>query len=172
MSTGTADVMTRYRPALTTPAHGGGKIYSGGVPGHRGGSGRRPDKVRRALLGIASVGITQVLRPLIEGHPVRVIDRDGSVVEIDANPADRLRAVEITLRYALGAANKVNVEAEEALRVEWEQPDEPVLILPKLGTRWTDADQATLDKLQAVGRSGAKSLARGSPETKIVAVDG
>jgi YD repeat-containing protein len=43
-----------------------------------------------------------VLKPLIDGQPVSVIDRDGTVVAIDPNPADRLRAVKIALKYGPG----------------------------------------------------------------------
>jgi hypothetical protein len=51
-------------------------------------------------------------------------------------------------------ASKANVDADSALHIEWDQPEKPVLLLPKLGTEWADADQATLDKLHAVGASG------------------
>lgn len=132
------------RPAMIVPAHGGGRIYRGGVVGHRGGSGRPADRVRRALLSVGRTGIAKVLKPLIDGQPVSVIDRNGTVVAIDPNPADRLRAVEIALKYGLGTANRGNVEVATA--VETESP--PYMLLPKLGTEWTDADQATLNKLQ------------------------
>jgi hypothetical protein len=117
------------RPRLVTPAHGGGRIYRGGVVGHRGGSGRPADRVRRALLNLAKAGLTRVLKPLIDGQRVRVLDRDGRVVEIDPSPADQLRAVEIALKYGLGTADKVKVDAafENLARVEH------VLYLPPLG---------------------------------------
>lgn len=164
-------VATVTRPRLVTPSHGGGRIYHGGVRGHRGGSGRPSDKVRRALMGIAGAGIANVLRPLIEGQPVKVMDRDGSIVEIEPSPADRLRAVEIALKYGLGTANKTNVEAEGAIQVEWEQP-EPAILLPNIGCEWTAADMATLDKLQAHDRDGVRPV-QVPPECKttIVTVD-
>jgi hypothetical protein len=71
-------------------------------------------------VGLASAGVATVLEPLIEGRPVRVLDRDGTLVEIDPSPADRLRAVEIALKYGIGTANKVNVDA--ATRVERHTP--------------------------------------------------
>jgi hypothetical protein len=116
------------RPPMMTPSHGGGRIYRGGVPGHRGGGGRPPDKLRRALLRIARIGVARVLKPLIDGRSIRVIDRDGSVVEIDPTPADRLRAMELALKYGLGSADKVKVDAafENLARVE------RVLYLPPL----------------------------------------
>jgi hypothetical protein len=70
--------------------------------------------------------VTRVLKPLIDGQRVRVLDGDGRVVEIDPSPADRLRAVEIALKYGLGTADKVKVAA--AARIVSEPQ---VIIMPE-----------------------------------------
>jgi hypothetical protein len=44
----------------------------------------------------------------------------------------------------MGSEGHATHRADSALRIEWDQPEKPVLLLPKLGTEWTDADQATL----------------------------
>jgi len=140
-SADTATAVAPQRPPLVTPMHGGGKIFRGGVRGHRGGGGRPADRVRRALIGLAGAGVAQVLKPMIEGRPVRVLGSDGTLVEIDPSPTDRLRALELALKYGLGTADKVNVDAafDAPGRIEKVRP---VLILPELGSDWSGTELA------------------------------
>jgi len=154
------------RPPLVAPVHGNGKLYRGGIPGHRGGSGRPADKVRRALLSLGKAGIANVLKPLIAGTPIRVLDKDGHVVEISPDPTHQLRAIEIALRYGLGTADKVNVDA--ATRIETEKP---ILILPELGSEWTEADLARLNGPGGRSHSTRPGHVHISPDGGTVTVD-
>jgi hypothetical protein len=119
-------------------------------------------------VGLAGAGVAKVLKPLIEGQPVRVIDRDGSVVEIDPSPADRLRAVEIALKYGLGTASKDTRDDDLRARIETERP---VIILPELGSEWTEADRARFNPAGGSDRSTPGSHVHVSPDGSIVTVD-
>lgn len=151
-------------PPLVAPIHGHGKLCRGGVPGHRGGGGKPPDRLRRALLRIARIGVARVLKPLIDGQPVRVIDRDGSVVEIDPTPADQLRAVEIALKYGLGTADKVKVNAavEGLARVETVRL--PVIKLPELGSDWSGVEFPLAESRGPGGRKLRDKLRAAGPK--------
>lgn len=73
---------------LVRQAHGGA-LLPGGKPGNRGGAGALPSEVRAQLRGSA-------------------VQRIGILEQIIDNPkstnADRLRAIDIELRYSLGPA--------------------------------------------------------------------
>ena len=77
------------RPALTPRPDGRGALLTGGVPGHRGGSGRPPSAVRQAALEGAAVAIPKLLA-ILESRRSRTPDVIAA--------ADKL------LKYGLGAA--------------------------------------------------------------------
>jgi hypothetical protein len=79
------------------PQPNGGALYAGGVPGNAGGTGR-PSKEARA----------ELLRLGVERFPVLTAIADGK----KNKPADRLKAVDTMLRYALG-------ERHEMISPDW-----------------------------------------------------
>src|SRR2546427_8351809 len=81
-------------PALVPQAHGGA-VYSGGVPGHRGGSGRPPSALRERLRGSFEDRIT-----VLE----EIADDD------EADPQDRIRAIDTLAKYGIGTLREVSVE--------------------------------------------------------------
>src|SRR5438309_3227482 len=70
-------------PALVPQAHGGA-VYSGGVPGHRGGPGRPPSALRERLRGSFEDRVS-VLEAIAD-------DEEG-------DPQDRIRAVDVLAKY-------------------------------------------------------------------------
>ena len=81
-------------PALVPQPHGGA-LYSGGMPGHTGGSGRPRSALRARLRGSLEARVS-VLEEIADSP--------------DADPADRIRAVDVLARYGLGAATDVTVD--------------------------------------------------------------
>ena len=97
-----AKVATRGNPpALVAQAHGGA-LLAGGLPGHRGGSGRTPNALRERM------------RAALEDrmHIAEEIADDPSV-----SPADRVRALEFLARYGLGTRTESADDSRESLRV-------------------------------------------------------
>jgi hypothetical protein len=81
-------------PALVPQPHGGA-LYCSGVPGHVGGSGRPPSALRERLRGSLEARVS-VLEEIADSP--------------EADPADRIRAVDVLARYGLGAASDVTVD--------------------------------------------------------------
>jgi hypothetical protein len=73
-------------PKLRVPAHGNGRLLTGGLPGNPGG--RKPSKVRALMR-----------RGLRSNLPVLHQIANGT---IEASPGDRVRAIEVLARYGLG----------------------------------------------------------------------
>src|SRR5438093_8534927 len=73
-------------PALVDQQHGGA-IYAGGVPGHRGGPGRPPSALRERLRG---------------SFEDRVNVLEGIADNPEADPQDRIRALDVLAKYGLG----------------------------------------------------------------------
>ena len=63
---------TPAEPPLETPTHGRGKLLRGGKPGHKGGSGRRPNKLRAELRANLEVALRKLRARLT--HPRHVWD--------------------------------------------------------------------------------------------------
>jgi hypothetical protein len=77
------------------PQHHGGAVYSGGVPGHRGGPGRPPSALRERLRGSFEQRIA-----VLEA----IADDEG------AEPQDRIRAIDTLAKYGIGTLREVSVE--------------------------------------------------------------
>lgn len=77
-------------PRLETPSHGKGQLYRGGVPGHRGGSGRPPALVREKLAQIVEANGVDLVGQVVRGE-----------LE-EATVKDRLHAVDLAARIGLG----------------------------------------------------------------------
>jgi hypothetical protein len=81
-------------PALVPQRHGGA-VYAAGVPGHRGGPGRPPSALRERLRGSFEERIA-----VLE----EIADDD------EADPQDRIRAIDTLAKYGIGALREVSVE--------------------------------------------------------------
>jgi hypothetical protein len=81
-------------PALVPQRHGGA-LYSGGVPGHRGGSGRPASALRERLRGSFEERVV-VLEEIADDHT--------------ADPQDRIRAIDTLAKYGIGTLREVSVE--------------------------------------------------------------
>ena len=119
------------------PQPNGSALLSGGVPGHRGGTGRPPDRIRRQLqeLGIENglPFLKRVLEGVVEVRFVGVCQHCKRVSEIDradrgrwleyateqakASVDQRLKAVEQTFRYGVGTKESVEINLREDPRV-------------------------------------------------------
>ena len=86
-------------PPLRTPSHGVGKLYSGGVPGNKGG-GRPRSKVREAAT-LAFDERIDVLSAIAD--------------DVDAKDGDRVRAVDVLGRHA--GISKEEVIPRELVRL-------------------------------------------------------
>lgn len=73
-------------PTLVPQVHGGA-VWSSGVPANRGGPGRPPSELRERLRGSLQ-------------HRVQVLEEIAD--DPAALPSDRVRAIEVMLRYGLG----------------------------------------------------------------------
>jgi hypothetical protein len=88
-------------PVLSSQPHGGA-LYSGGVPGHPGAGGRPPSVLRQRLRGSFEERI-----PVLE----EIAD------DSDADPQDRIRALDILGKYGIGTVREVTAdEVRERLR--------------------------------------------------------
>jgi hypothetical protein len=94
MSPSQGGTPSRALPTLVPQPHGGA-LYSSGVPGHVGGSGRPPSALRARLRGSLEARVS-VLEEIADSP--------------EADPADRIRAVDILAKYGLGAASDVTVD--------------------------------------------------------------
>jgi hypothetical protein len=132
----TAEKQPKKKDAqLVTPSHGRGKIYHGGVPGHRGGTGRPPSELRDQM------------RSILEGN-LGIIEKILQDPEVKAG--DKIRALEVLSRFGIGTQDQLDVagsvvqvdvrNAAESLkqkleqlreRMAWVEP-EPVEILTRL----------------------------------------
>ena len=81
-------------PALVPQRHGGA-VYSGGVPGHRGGPGRPSSVLRDRLRG---------------SFEDRVSVLEAIADDKEADPQDRIRAVDVLAKYGLGTLHEISVE--------------------------------------------------------------
>ncbi len=81
-------------PALVDQRHGGA-LYAGGVPGHRGGSGRPPSVLRERLRG---------------SFEDRVNVLEAIADDEEADPQDRIRAVDTLAKYGIGTVREVTVD--------------------------------------------------------------
>lgn len=77
------------KPDLVTPAHGRGKLLTGGMPGNKGG-GRPPDEFRALMRELASdEDSVAILRQILRGKTVEETEgEDGittRVIEIDGD---------------------------------------------------------------------------------------
>ena len=88
------------RPALVASSHpNGGMLFTGGVPGNRGGTGRPPSVLRERLRGSFA-------------------DRVNVLEEIADDPAmqtgDRIRAIDLMGKYGLGVTREVSLHEVQA----------------------------------------------------------
>lgn len=74
-------------PPRVAPEHGHGRLFRGGVPGNRGGTGRPPSAIRGARRTVLGERL---------GALVRIAD------DPNATASDRIRAFEVLARYGLG----------------------------------------------------------------------
>jgi hypothetical protein len=81
-------------PALVPQAHGGA-LLRGGMPGNAGSPGRPPGALRERLRGSLEARVS-VLEEIADSP--------------EADPADRIRAVDILAKYGLGTASDVTVD--------------------------------------------------------------
>jgi hypothetical protein len=88
-------------PALVPQAHGGA-LLAGGLPGHRGGTGRPPSALRERMRGALEDRV----------HIAEEIADDPNV-----SPADRVRALDFLARYGLGTRTELVDDAPESLKV-------------------------------------------------------
>ena len=115
-------------PALVQQAHGGA-VYSGGVPGHRGGPGRPPSALRERLRGSFEDRVT-VLEEIADDEA--------------ADPRDRIRAVDTLAKYGIGTLREVSVERvrdrlRDMLQVLREElpPEQAAHIINRLREVWS-----------------------------------
>jgi type I restriction enzyme M protein len=85
----------RALPEKVVPSHGGGRLFSAGVPGNAGGSGAPSSALRARLRG----SLAQRVAILEE------IADDPTALK-----SDRIKAVDVLARYGLGAATELTVE--------------------------------------------------------------
>lgn len=81
-------------PALVPQSHGGA-IYRGGVPGHRGGPGRPPSALRERLRG---------------SFEQRIAVLEDIADDDQADPQDRIRAIDTLAKYGVGTLREVSVD--------------------------------------------------------------
>ena len=115
-------------PALVQQAHGGA-VYSGGVPGHRGGPGRPPSALRERLRG---------------SFEDRVSVLEAIADDEEADPQDRIRAVDVLGKYGLGTLREISVERvrdrlRDTLQVLREElpPEQAAHIINRLREVWS-----------------------------------
>jgi len=115
-------------PALVPQPHGG-SVYAGGVPGHRGGPGRPPSALRERLRGSFEERIA-VLEEIADDE--------------EADPQDRIRAVDTLAKYGIGTLREVSVEQvrdrlRDTLRVLREElpPEQAAHIINRLREVWS-----------------------------------
>ena len=115
-------------PALVPQGHGGA-VYSGGVPGHRGGPGRPSSALRERLRGSFEERVT-VLEEIADDEA--------------ADPQDRIRAVDTLAKYGIGTLREVSVERVrdrlcDTLRVLREElpPEQAAHIINRLREVWS-----------------------------------
>lgn len=81
----------------------GGALYAGGVPGHRGGTGRLPSRLRQAM--------RQALAERLHIAEAIADDETGSA-------SDRLRALDFMAKYGLGTTiTETDTEGKDKARV-------------------------------------------------------
>lgn len=101
-----ASVQAGAIPALVPQPHGGA-LYAGGVPGHRGGGGRRPSAVRDACLQHFAERVPRLamiadgMVPLRETCPVCGHQGEEAVGK-GASVEEQLRAHDMLAKYGLG----------------------------------------------------------------------
>lgn len=86
-------------PVKRVPAHGRGRLLTGGVPGNAGGTGAPPSEIRARLRGAFAERVG-VVESMVDNQALR--------------PADRLRAIDLLARYGLGEQSGVDVEVVRA----------------------------------------------------------
>jgi hypothetical protein len=109
-------------PALIPQSHGGA-LYSGGVPGHRGGTGRPPSEIRR-IAREAWADRIPFLTEIADGVvPIRLAVKcehcgkeptEGTsleeLVKLTPEVTDRLRAMDQLAKVGIGANKELTVE--------------------------------------------------------------
>ena len=95
------------------PQPHGGALWSGGVPGNRGGSGGLPSALRERLRGSLADRV-QVLEEIAD-RPRRLIiecAKCGHATKVGppASDADRIRAVDVLAKYGLGTLREVSID--------------------------------------------------------------
>jgi len=95
------------------PQKHGGALLKGGVPGHRGGTGRPPSEIRERLRGSLSDRVSVLEEIADRPREANVTCPEcGSEVAVNppANDGDRIRAIDTLAKYGLGTLKEVSVD--------------------------------------------------------------
>lgn len=79
-------------PRMFVPAHGGGRLHRGGVPGNQGGAGRPPSALRERLRGSIEERV-EILEKILD--------------DPETSTRDRISCAGLLLQYGLGSRFEV-----------------------------------------------------------------